>query len=98
MATTDMPQIDHVVYDDGNQSQTFTQAASESDPGPLLYNEPYAFSSKLKLRFKKLACLRSKSVILLLLWSFLMSALYFNYDPYSVIIFIGSFSRFNFSL
>ena len=25
-----------------------------------------------------------------------MSALYFNYDPYSMIIFIGSFSRFDF--
>lgn len=96
MATTDMPQIDHVVYDDGNQSQTLKQVVSESDP--LSYNKPstYTFSSKLKLRFKKIACLRSKSVILLLLWSFLMSTLYFNYDPYSVIILIIFLSRFDF--
>ena len=36
MATTDMPQIDCVVCDDGNQSQTLKQVASESDPS---YNE-----------------------------------------------------------
>ena len=95
MATTDMPQIDHVVYDDGNQSQTLKQVVSESDP---LYNEPstYAFSSKLKLRFNRIACLRSKSVILLLLWNFLMSTLYFNYYPYSVIILIILVSRLDF--
>ena len=36
MATTDMPQIDCVICDDGNQSQTLKQVANESDPS---YNE-----------------------------------------------------------
>ena len=67
MATTDNSQIDHDVCHDDNQSQALEQIVSENDP--LLYHEVsmYRFSSKLKSRFKRIACLRSKPAILLVI-------------------------------
>ena len=96
MATTDKSQIDHDVCHDGNQSRTLEQVVSESDP--LLHHEVsvYRFSGKLKSKFKRIGCLRSKPVILLLIWSFLISILQWNYDQYALIIVIDSLSSLDF--
>ena len=86
MATADTSQI---VCHDGNQSHTLEQVVSESDP--LLKHEMsvYRLSSILTSRYKRMACLRSKPAILLLIWSFLISLLHWNYDQYALIIMIG---------
>ena len=96
MAATDNSQIDHDVCHDCNQSQTLEQIVSES--GLLLYHgvSPYRFSSKLKSRLKRIVCLRSKPATLLLIWTFLISALHWSYDQYSLIITIGSVSSLDF--
>ena len=97
MATAEKSQIDHDVCHDGNQSQALEQVVSENDP--LLYHEvsTYRFRRKLTSKFKRIACLRSKPVILLLIWSFLISTLHWNYDQYNcVIIIISSFSGLDF--
>ena len=90
MATIDKSEIQvRGAVHDSSQSHVVI-----SENVQLLHQESYEHRlccSHLKLKFKRIVCLRSKPVILLLIWSFITSVLQWNYDPYSVIIIFGFF-------
>ena len=85
MATIDKSEIQvRDAVHDSNQSHSLYQVVGEKTQ--LLHHGSELCCSHLKSKFKRIVCLRSKPAILLLTWSFLASAIQWNYYPYSLII------------
>ena len=98
MATVDKSQIEVCgVVCNNYQSHPLDQVITEDSP--LVHrnvNDHALCCVRLKSRFKRSACLKSKPVLLLLVWSFFISVLQWNYDPYSMIITVSIASSLDF--
>ena len=89
MAAIDECEIQVLSSADDHSNQTHAHDELVHESANLVYHEKYKHKSSYSLfksKLKRITCLKSKSAILLLVWSFLTSALQWNYDPSTLII------------